>query len=721
MSVIDNIKSFFGASTTVKESGQMTATEVGVLPGFTQIGASRKSQQAVLAAYDASPWFRGVVDKISWAAATTPFTLHAVNPEQGSRDYRKGRKFIKHAPLQNAENIDARKKVMKKLAAQGRLVEIEDHKFFDVIQKPNPMMTGVDLRYFTYACLSVIGEAFWATTFGKYGAPEELWPIPAHWVQETPSSKSKYYKIRMGNTLRHFSQEEIVHFKHPTLHNPYSRGSGMGQSLADELETDEYIAKFQKTFFLNRGKPDIIFSVKGKKTTGGSYSYPNQDSLKRSKRQFEQEYRGVNKVGGSFWTSGDIDIKTIDQKMIDLELTEQRKWIKDLAREVFGVPPEIMGNIENSNRATITAALTIMAMMTVDPQVNRLCAMLQKDFIPKFDERLCVWFVSSVPDDKEFQLQAMSAQPGMATRGEWRELQGLEDRGDFDNVHYVPLGTTPELGPTRTVEPIDDGFKKTIGTRPKGFTRKTLDPAKIEDVVSVIDDLEFEENVTPVIESVVERFGNEAAENLGIEFNMANPAVGSHLAQWGTEHVRGINETTRRRMRTQLMLGINEGESIDALAKRLRFAMDGLSKHRSVLIARTETTRSANFGKFSVFQESGIVPRKEWISTPGPRTRDTHASLNGTVIGVDDLFVTTGGDTALHPGGFSTVAENANCRCALAPVVVDVRRSADEIAAIYKAFEVKLSGAENDVRKAVSKTFDIQTEILIEALSGRLI
>ena len=43
--------------------------------------------------------------------------------------------------------------------------------------------------------------------------------------------------------------------------DPFKRGLGQAEALADEIETDEYAAKFQKRFFFNDATPNLIIGT----------------------------------------------------------------------------------------------------------------------------------------------------------------------------------------------------------------------------------------------------------------------------------------------------------------------------------------------------------------------------------------------------------------------------------------------------------------------------
>ena len=67
--------------------------------------------------------------------------------------------------------------------------------------------------------------------------------------------------------------------------DPYRRGLGQAEALADEVETDEYAAKFQKKFFYNDATPGIVISMPG----------ANDDQQTRFLAKWDERLRGPNK------------------------------------------------------------------------------------------------------------------------------------------------------------------------------------------------------------------------------------------------------------------------------------------------------------------------------------------------------------------------------------------------------------------------------------------
>lgn len=80
-------------------------------------------------------------------------------------------------------------------------------------------------------------------------------------------------------------------------------------------------------------------------------------------------------------------------------------------------------------------------------------------------------------------------------------------------------------------------------------------------------------------------------------------------------------------------------------------------------IIETEAHRDYNTGVQEAAERSGMPVQKQWNTMLDGRVRDTHDYLEGVRVGINDLFYTYDGDSAMAPGGFSLPENNVNCRC----------------------------------------------------------
>jgi phage portal protein BeeE len=666
-------------------SGQLFSGASVVSPAGRAVNAPRRGTAELIAAYRVSPWLRTVVAKIATRVASVPWQVF--------RRVRNGRP-VRDSALQSAGFAD-RQKMMARLKQAGEIQEIPDHPLLDLLNNANPALTGLNARKLTQIYLDLPGESFWILERNGRGRPVEYWPIPPAWVSRFPELGRESFEITFQGMRRDVPADDMLWFRDPDPADPYRRGVGAGLSLADEIETDEAASRHIKRFFLGGARPDMLVAVEG----------ASKEQLQRGKKRFEQDHLGVDKSHGTFWHNGKMKVEKLQQEFRNMQMVELRKMERDTFITVFGVPPEIVGVIENSNRATIASAEVIMAREVVVPRVDFIRAELQMNLVPMFDSTLILGFESPVPSDREFQLEARKAAPWASTRGEWRELGGLPDRGNPDNVHLVPLNLLPQEAPSLPEIRSVKGVAKRV---------------ELDDIDQVLAQLQPERlsaSTRPVWDSELEVWAAQVADDLGVAvgFDLLNPVVVRHLEQLG-ERIAGITDTTRETLRGTLIDGVRAGEGVDRLAARVRETMEGAGPARSRLIARTEVLTSSNFGTTHVHRLSGVVAEREWVTTLDGNQRETHDELDGQRTGINDEFTSSSGDTADHPGGFSTVEENANCRCTTIAVVEDVERTPDDRAAMWKAFDRRLIRWERAAEAAVLRAFEQQTEDIIQAL-----
>lgn len=115
---------------------------------------------------------------------------------------------------------------------------------------------------------------------------------------------------------------------------------------------------------------------------------------------------------------------------------------------------------------------------------------------------------------------------------------------------------------------------------------------------------------------------------------------------------------------------------------------DRLLALRGEMIARTESITAFASGRdeavVQAVEAGGAKPenvRKVWRATMDSRTRDAHAELNGTEVGLNEAFQSPTGARLLHPGDSSQGAGPADvigCRCIVEYVVDHLAEAADD-------------------------------------------
>jgi ribosomal protein L19E len=111
-------------------------------------------------------------------------------------------------------------------------------------------------------------------------------------------------------------------------------------------------------------------------------------------------------------------------------------------------------------------------------------------------------------------------------------------------------------------------------------------------------------------------------------------------------------------------------EAIEAMVTNYR---NRALKYRGDMIGRTEAIRSLNQSQLEAARQAidaGQVDSqavtKKWLATKDNRTRDTHQSLNGQEVGINEMFVSQSGARLAFPGDPNApAAESVACRCSM--------------------------------------------------------
>ena len=361
----------------------------------------------------------------------------------GSRPYMDGGPMVPrwtNPPERNTEEwirtfrTNPRLAVVERIAsdlsfAEGKLFRVDEngdeqeitaHPFLDFWANQNPLheMSSAALWRLLEIYLKLKGEGYFIMERDEFGRPAELWPVPTHWVQMTPYQGFPYYTVRLTNgQLMEVPVDDMFVMKDLDPYDPFKRGLGQSEALADEIETDEYAAKFQKRFFFNDATPNIIIGMP--KST--------EEQRKRFLAEWMQRFKGVFQSHGVATVNGDVTVNKIGESMKDMDMVNGRTFLRNAALEHYGVPREIMGITESSNRATSEAAQFIYAQNVLMPILRRREEAINHQLIPWFGDDLVWHFDDIVPRNQEFDkavgLDGWNA--GLLTKDEAREKLGM--------------------------------------------------------------------------------------------------------------------------------------------------------------------------------------------------------------------------------------------------------------------------------------------------------
>jgi len=400
--------------------------------------APLRSTAELLDAYSRMPWLRAVVHKVSHSVATTTWRLMFVR-DAGGRAVRVSR-------LQRGSHR-SRQRLMREVSLRRdvELVEIEDHPLLDLINTGTPIFPGTTSSQLVQAHMDLVGEAFQlkerasrlVSERTRQGVVTSLLPVPPHWVRSLPTRDRPFYDVQFGRSgiPEPIPQEDVIYYRDPNPRDPFGRGSGTARSLGDELQANEAASVTIRTRLENNSIPPFLAMPDSE---GGSSIESKQ--LERVREDWQRRLRGPTKGAGLVhFLRTRFKIERLGNTFEELSLIPLLQNQRDTIIQVYGIPPEMLGVIENSNRATIEMAEVLYARHVLLPRLELRRAVLQQSLVPEFDERLILDFDSPVPDDREFELSVIKAAPWAFQADEIRARAGEEPLPDDDGkVHAVP-------------------------------------------------------------------------------------------------------------------------------------------------------------------------------------------------------------------------------------------------------------------------------------------
>lgn len=696
------LRSFFA-------SGEDKVAAGGLLAALFGAGNSpRRGTKELLQAYRTHPWLHAVVHRIAFAVSQNGFELYR--------------------PPRRGEKARARRWQTKDAVGYGpESEELESHPFLDLLANPNPLISAGVFMYLVSAYLDIKGEIPIVVERGASGKPLQLWPIPPHWLVDLPRTGSPYYRFSYAAWQRLVPETDVIFIRYPDLEQPYARGVGTAETLADEIDIDEFATKYLKGWFFNKGVPDIFLSVE---------NVSSEAEARRYEEVLRQKYAGGGKGNQVHVTNGKVDVKEIGRSFKDQQLPDLRAQERDIVLQVFSVPPEVMGVIENSNRATIDAANYLFTTGVVFPRLSFIAdAFTAFARVAYNDPSLVVGFCSPVPEDTAFQLTVFTAQPTLFTKNEWRSLGGRPPvegwDEEFPEVSVPSFGappSSPQLpacdeepdleDPEEDAEPEEPEDMVEESTRALPAVTTGMSESDIRKVANALRP-ERLDGTTSKIVATIEEWGRKILDELGSEarFDIRNPLVKDYLDAWQEQRIVGITKSTREDVTAVLQDAVAEGVGIDEMRRRLKGYFADASDYRAERIARTEVVSSSNAANLAAYQISGLVDGKEWLSVQDGKTRDTHRAMDGQSVGISDDFSSPSGAKGQGPGLFGRPEEDINCRCTLVPRLEGKESPAGEERAVaWKKYDADLLPYEDAIRKAAAGAFRAWANDAVAAL-----
>lgn len=266
-----------------------------------------------------------------------------------------------------------------------------------------------------------------------------LVPIAPQWIASVPSKDDPFFTLRIGTTTQRVHLVDFIWCVDPDPVNPWGRGVGHGESLSDELASDEGAARMIAAWFANGGMPDVMISLKG----------ADKKAIEAAEDRWKQKYSGARKAHQTHWTNADMSVERLDTSFKDQSLVPLREYEARTIIQTFAISPEVFGILDGSTRNSIDAADYHFSKSILVPWLDTLCDLFQEELVPEFGGGCWLGYERSdaVPDDRDLKLRAIAVNPSAFRVRDLREAGGFvpdPERGD-DALQGAATATPTQL------------------------------------------------------------------------------------------------------------------------------------------------------------------------------------------------------------------------------------------------------------------------------------
>lgn len=590
-------------------------------------------------------------------------------------------------------------------------VEVFDSPAITLLHTPNNNQTFFDFLSKTIMFYALYGENFWVIIDNIGSLSDKSYPPssieivdPVSMSQDiTPTFDIKgwryagQYKIdKIGNYL---PVDRVIQIKNS---NPYDhwRGLRATDAIANQLGVDEKSTKELLRFYDN-------FAIPGTVITAPKDSPVTPQQMDTWVKRFNNRHAGAENKYKTAGFTGGVDIKTLGVDQQKQMIIETKNYIRNTVLAVFNVPLTFAGYTEGINRATAEAQERNFWQYAQSILV-KIQMTLNRNVIDRFDSMIeCRFDFKDIQSLKAYISDEVNAASGLFNMGwsgddinqhfSWGlphhkgitdqhyklfNLENLEDSHlsiEQKNIivknEYIDEDDINKQTTKKKFDKIQSLYEAKFKTKMQAFffhqrkgvikelNNNNTDSIEKIAMYKIIQNLEdfydreddrLVKNLTPCYIETVKAGQQYSLDLIGIEREVL---LNQKIINERLNLIKGINDSTFKRIKKEILDGVNGGETIADISARIR-GVYNFTNSRSVIIARTETATCINEATLEEFKQNQIS-MKEWVTSNDGRVRSecARAQAQGP-IPTDTNFV----NGRATPGAIS-------CRCCLSPVI----------------------------------------------------
>lgn len=328
--------------------------------------------------------------------------------------------------------------VLQKVEKGNRVVKEErpNHPVNYLLRYPNGWQTGFDFWQDASSCLVRWGNFFAVKGRGQTGPIRALWPVHPSAVEvEQDDNGAVLYRVRADNgEIKEYSVEQMLHVRGPSRN--FLVGDSPVQDCRRAIALEIAAEKFGGSFFANGALPLMVFQY-----MQGVGGFKNREEQQEFVNSFERAFGGDKKHKSMLLPKG-IELRDpVKVENDKAQFIESRRYQRQVIAAAFGVPPHIVGALENATYNNVEQMSLDLIINVILPQVRRFEAALEDSLLTDDDRRSghIIRFNLDAALRGDFKTRQeglkIMREWGVINANDWREMENMnpisgEDGGE---------------------------------------------------------------------------------------------------------------------------------------------------------------------------------------------------------------------------------------------------------------------------------------------------
>jgi HK97 family phage portal protein len=293
-----------------------------------------------------------------------------------------------------------------------------DHPLARILREPNPFMDLSDILELVSQWLDATGNALLLKVRNGFGAPQELWLLPAlsFTIERGADELPSYYNFQP--TGARIAASDIIHIKRSDIRTAPFFGHSLLGDIIDTARTETALRMYQQRFFENDAVPRAVLRF----PVG---TLITDEQVQEVRKAWDEKYRGTansNKLA-ILPDGGELTPMTTGAKELDFSLS--RSELRNTIREAFKVPKIVLGDTDEVNLSNAETSYNVFMRDVVDYALGKFARALTRQLGAEFAPNISIEHNNIIPESEERQLARLRELKDSLTKNEQRALLGF--------------------------------------------------------------------------------------------------------------------------------------------------------------------------------------------------------------------------------------------------------------------------------------------------------